>query len=622
MHNIATAELTIQQTDQHAQVARVSVVVPSWSGEIGRLRASLEAQTYHDYELIVVQAESPAGRARNLGVAQARGELIVFIDDDAYFGHEHVLEMMIATLDADPTIGVVGPSKVLSPGATWLQRRIAKEVPRWIYPIVDQDTESNPPLDSYGYTDITTTCAVMRRAAFEQIGGFDEQLTTGPEDTEFFYRVRQAGYRFVIPADCWVHHDSPGSLGMLLRKSFRYGVGHAQEARKAPERGMDILRLERWYGKLLVLFSPLLFVPSLFISFYFYPKRHLRVGFRPLKALSTYATLYGYAWGWWRAAGIPAKASVVSTFAESTLHYTMLPDQAIVEKVRKMTRLTSPRVSVVIPSRRGKIEQLQASLEAQTYQDYELIVVQGVAPAGRARNQGVTSSEGELMLFIDDDATLGHPRVLEQLVAVLESDPTIGVVGPSKILSPQASPLQRRIAAEIPRWVYPVVDDDTESNPATDRYGFTGITTTCCLMRRSVVDQVGGFRDDLRTGQDTEFFYRVRRAGYRFMIPHDCWVYHDPPGRLGALLRKSFYNGVGHAREARLAPERHMDVVPLDRWYGKLAVLLAPLLFPFSLLVNFYFDPQHHWRVGFHPLKALSTYATLYGYVWGWYGAR
>src|SRR5215212_8469204 len=136
-----------------------------------------------------------------------------------------------------------------------------------------------------------------------------------------------------------------------------------------------------------------------------------------------------------------------------------------------MTGVISPRVSVVIPSWRGKIDHLRASLEAQTYQNYELIVVQGVAPAGRARNNGVTQSRGELILFIDDDATLGHPRVLEQLVTALDTDPAIGVVGSAKVLSPQASPLQRRIAAEIPRWVYPIVNEDIESNPALDHYG-------------------------------------------------------------------------------------------------------------------------------------------------------
>ncbi len=279
---------------------RVSVVIPSWSGEVSRLLASLRAQTYNDYEVIVVRGVSPAGRARNQGVARARGELIVFIDDDAYFGNERVLEKLVTSIDADPLVGIVGTSKLIPPDATWMQRRIAAEVPRWIYPCLSEDTQSNPPLDRYGFTGITTTCCILRRSVFENAGGFDEQLTTGPEDTEFFYRVRREGYRFLIPAHCWVYHEPPKSIGALLRKSVRYGLGHAQEARKNPERNLDVARFGQWYGVLVLLFSPLLFLPSIFASYYLDPEPCVRFGFRPLKALSTYATLYSYAWGWFR----------------------------------------------------------------------------------------------------------------------------------------------------------------------------------------------------------------------------------------------------------------------------------------------------------------------------------
>ena len=170
--------------------------------------------------------------------------------------------------------------------------------------------------------------------------------------------------------------------------------------------------------------------------------------------------------------------------------------------------------------------------------------------------------------------------------------------------------------------VFPVMRVDTESNPPLDHYGYTGITTTCCLIRRSVFEQLGGFDERLATGEDTEFFFRVRLAGYRFIIPHDCWVYHEPPSSVPILVRKSFHYGAGHAREAQLAPERNMKIIALDRWYGKLVVGLSPLLFLPSLFVSRYFTPTPHWRVGFRPLKALSSFATLYGYAWSWFSAR
>ena len=278
-----------------------------------------------------------------------------------------------------------------------------------------------------------------------------------------------------------------------------------------------------------------------------------------------------------------------------------------------------PRVSIVIPSWTGDVERLCRSIETQTFRDYELVVVEGVSPASSARNQGVSRSRGDLLVFVDDDAYLGHERVLETMVNILESDETIGVVGPAKLLPQDASRFQRMVAAQVPRWIYPVRDEDTESNPPLDRHGFTGITTTCCILRRRVLDQVGGFDEKFDPGEDPELFYRIRRAGYRFVVPARCWVNHDPPKNLGGLLRKSYRYGVGHARQARGNPERRMDVVPLGRWYGKVFLAISPALFVPSMFISYVFEPEPGWRWGFRPVNALSTMATFYGYAYGWY---
>ena len=281
--------------------------------------------------------------------------------------------------------------------------------------------------------------------------------------------------------------------------------------------------------------------------------------------------------------------------------------------------VTTPEVSVIIPSSSGDVTRVLASLAMQTYRDFDVHIIKSVSPASRARNQGIAAAKGEYLLFVDDDAVLGHPDTLERLVAVLRSDPTIGVVGTAKILFPSATTFQHRVGMEVPRWIYPVRTEDTESNPTLDHYGYTGITTTCCLVRREVIAAAGAFEEELPTGpEDTEFFYRVRRKGYRFVIPAYCWVYHNPPGTLIGLLRKGFAYGVGHAFEARRAPERGMAIVPLDRWYGLVFLLSSPFHFFISLFVHYYFDPIRQLQIGLRPFKALSTYATLYGYAWGW----
>jgi GT2 family glycosyltransferase len=165
------------------------------------------------------------------------------------------------------------------------------------------------------------------------------------------------------------------------------------------------------------------------------------------------------------------------------------------------------------------------------------------------------------------------------------------------------------------------VSDNLESNPPLNGYGFTAITTTCCAIRRTVFEEVGGFDEELLSGEDTEFFYRVRRRGHNLVLAANCWAYHDPPASLKALLRKSFWYGMGHALEARKNPERGMAVLPLNRWYSPLGLVAAVAGFPLAFFVHYYFDVRC-LVFGFRPLKMLSTYASLCGYVYGWYHGK
>jgi cellulose synthase/poly-beta-1,6-N-acetylglucosamine synthase-like glycosyltransferase len=274
----------------------VSVIVPSLTGDVSRLRASLDRQTHRPSEVIVVTNVRPAGRARNQGARQAHGELLLFVDDDAELGDDRVLERMVRAAE-DRSVTVVGSSRILPPSATNLQRRIAFEVPRWEEPIADELISADPPLDRYGFSAATTTCCLIRRAAFEEVGGFDEELVTG-EDPELFYRLRRAGHSFVIPANAWTFHAPPADFAVFLKKCFRYGMGHAQEARHDPARRMDLLPLDRPWSWIVVAAAPFLVLPMMFLDIRLQPTVSGRFAFRPIQAVARLATLAGYVRGW------------------------------------------------------------------------------------------------------------------------------------------------------------------------------------------------------------------------------------------------------------------------------------------------------------------------------------
>lgn len=278
-----------------------------------------------------------------------------------------------------------------------------------------------------------------------------------------------------------------------------------------------------------------------------------------------------------------------------------------------------PQIAVIIPALNGEITALLASIASQTWQPYQIEVAVGVRPNGKARNTATVRTTAPYLVFIDDDAILANDDAIEQLVKPLLTDPTIGVTGASKLLPPDASAFQRWVAREVPRIEHAVVQTPLESNPDPPSF-YCELTTTCCAMRRDVYDEVAGFNNELIRGVDTEFFTRIRRAGYRFILVPNTWTWHPAPANLWALLRKHWLYGVGHAQEVRRDPARGRGRVLKTPLHALAYWLLRSLILPINIFLPYSFAAPS-WRPSFKPLKALTSYVGALGYIWGWYQA-
>ena len=196
-----------------------------------------------------------------------------------------------------------------------------------------------------------------------------------------------------------------------------------------------------------------------------------------------------------------------------------------------------PSVSIIIPSadgrRGGNLDFLEREIKTQTLLPREVHVIKGVSPSGLARNVGARKASGDVLIFLDDDVRLGHERVLEGMVALLE-DPGVGMVGAAQLLPPGSSVFQRISAGQIPRSCSPVVSVVTDSDM---------VTTACCAMRRSLFWGMGGFNEDIPRGVDPEMRYRFRSRGLRIVVAPNVWFYHPMPATLRALCKTSFRNG-------------------------------------------------------------------------------
>ena len=74
---------------------------------------------------------------------------------------------------------------------------------------------------------------LYRRAAVEQIGGFDSEFWCG-QDAELNLRLAKAGYRLRFTPETYVVHYKRPTLGGLMQQMFRYGAARAALTRKFP----------------------------------------------------------------------------------------------------------------------------------------------------------------------------------------------------------------------------------------------------------------------------------------------------------------------------------------------------------------------------------------------------
>ena len=219
-----------------------SVIVPCHNGGqfIEDLLASLARQVFREFEIIIVNDGStdpatkdvlaqldPAIRvihqdrqylpaARNAGFRHARADLVLPLDCDDRLDPDFLSETVAALRRAPPEVGFV---------FTHLQLTGALDgiVPRHFCKF-DQLFLNQLP---YGM--------LIRKAAWEAVGGYDQSMRDGFEDWEFSIRLAHAGFTAIeLPKPLLSYRVCPD--GLLMRQSARmYGTLWRKIRRKHPQ---------------------------------------------------------------------------------------------------------------------------------------------------------------------------------------------------------------------------------------------------------------------------------------------------------------------------------------------------------------------------------------------------
>jgi GT2 family glycosyltransferase len=161
--------------------------------------------------------------ARNRGVAAGSAPWLVFIDADV-LPPPDLLDRYFVPAPADTTGVLAGAIVDEEPEADAVAARYA-----YLKSAMSQDVT----LADGAWPFAQTANAAVRRAAFVQVGGFDDSVRSGG-DADLCFRLRAAGWDLERREQAAVVHRSRATVPRMLAQRARHGAGAAWLARRWP----------------------------------------------------------------------------------------------------------------------------------------------------------------------------------------------------------------------------------------------------------------------------------------------------------------------------------------------------------------------------------------------------
>jgi GT2 family glycosyltransferase len=212
--------------------------------------AELVRQRFNDYRLLALDRQIGFGAANNRGAEIATGDSLLLLNSDAWIEAAD-LRKLAAALDSRPELGLVAPQLfypdgrlqfVWAPDVGVLGEAVQKlrnpfESRRWNH-------RQLPTLlrRLLGAGFCTAACVLIRRIAYVEVGGFDEEFFLYFEDVDLCRRLRQSGWAITVVPDSAAYHVKGGSAGADAAEQYRRArIRYYRKHRPAWER-----RLIRW----------------------------------------------------------------------------------------------------------------------------------------------------------------------------------------------------------------------------------------------------------------------------------------------------------------------------------------------------------------------------------------
>jgi GT2 family glycosyltransferase len=235
-----------------------------------------------------------------------------------------------------------------------------------------------------------------------------------------------------------------------------------------------------------------------------------------------------------------------------------------------------PSVSIVVVNFNGRelLKQCLLTLSKTDYPNYEIVVVDNASTDGSLTeikrsfgsdshikiventenvghaegcNIGAQMTKGQYLVFLDSDTEFNAENWLWELVKVMENDGSVGLAQAKLVLAEDKRCLDYVCVAvdALGTWAatYGSKEEELKEN-----FEILAASSGCCIVRREVFNQAGGFDADYFIyDDDTDLSLRARLLGYRILFVPSALVIHRSGvlrGVAGSTLYHSSKNRV------------------------------------------------------------------------------
>ncbi|WP_281166856.1 glycosyltransferase [Segetibacter koreensis] len=237
-----------------------SIVVCSYNGS-ATIKDTLEGLMklqYGNYEVIVVDDGSKddtanivrrypvklistrnkgLSSARNTGMYNAKGDIIAYIDDDAY-PDPHWLQYLAYTYINSNHVAVGGPN-IIPAEDGYIATCVANAPGGPVHVLATDEIAEHIPGCNFS----------VRKNVLVQVGGFDPVYTSAGDDVDVCWRIQEAGYTIGFHPSALVWHHRRNSLKAYWKQQKGYGKAEALLERKWPQKYNAFGHLE-WAGRI------------------------------------------------------------------------------------------------------------------------------------------------------------------------------------------------------------------------------------------------------------------------------------------------------------------------------------------------------------------------------------